>query len=248
MTPIYCFTSDPAALNCYLVIGADRALVVDTGAGPSQAQRVLAAFRSVTDLPFIVANTHDHWDHFFGNATFRNAGVQGFIAAPGFVRDQAGSAWYQFHSVPLESEPDLPADPSALVVDVAAIESDEAIDLGGVEVEALCFAGHTESDLVLTVDDVAFVGDIVEEGAPPSVGEDATPGRWAESLRDLLAVHGIAIFAPGHGQPVDRAFVQGQAANMAELAADPAAEVRALHAPPFRWVPDELVPGLRRLS
>ncbi|MYM18476.1 MBL fold metallo-hydrolase [Brevibacterium sp. 5221] len=247
MSRVYAFTSDPAALNSYLVVGAERALVVDTGAGPRQAAGILAAVRAVTELPLTVVNTHDHWDHFFGNATFRAAGVEDFRAGVGFVRDQAGSAWYQYHSVPLEAEPDLPPDPGQLIVDVRPLGAGEAIELGGASVVARELAGHTDSDLVLIVDDVALVGDLVEEGAPPSVGEDATPGRWAQALRDVLALPGIAVFCPGHGQPVDRAFVQEQAANLAELAADPAAEVRELATAPFAWAEETGTAGLRRL-
>lgn len=247
MTEIHCFTSDPAALNSYLVVGDERALVIDTGAGPQQAGAILAAFRSVTDKPFVVANTHDHWDHCFGNATFAEAGVTEFVAGAGFVRDQAGSAWYQFHSVPLDAEPQLPADPSLLIVDVRALEDRDSLDLGGTVVTTRELSGHTESDLVLFCEGVAFTGDLVEEAAAPSVGDDAAPGAWAQALREILTVPDITVFAPGHGQPVDRAFVQAQAGMLAALAADDQTELHSAHAQPYSWAATGPVPGLGRL-
>lgn len=60
-----------ALVNIGLVVGSERALVIDTGCGPRHATEILTAVRAVTALPLVVANTHAHWDHFFGNAVFR---------------------------------------------------------------------------------------------------------------------------------------------------------------------------------
>ncbi|MDD0859333.1 MBL fold metallo-hydrolase [Arthrobacter alpinus] len=64
-----------ALVNIGLVVGSERALVVDTGAGPRHATEILAAVRTLTALPLVIANTHAHWDHFFGNAVFRAEGA-----------------------------------------------------------------------------------------------------------------------------------------------------------------------------
>ncbi|GAA2010430.1 MBL fold metallo-hydrolase [Brevibacterium samyangense] len=291
MTAVYVFTSDPVALNSYLVVGSERALVVDTGAGPTQAARILAAFRSVTALPFVVVNTHDHWDHFFGNATFRDAGAEEFLGSPAFVRDQAGSAWVQLHEVPLEHEPGLPSDPSALAVEVRQLADGDTVSLGrgasaggddaiggaatgsgagtvsgsgsGTDIgadtgtaagdaevllEARLLPGHTETDLVLVHEDLAFVGDLLEEGAPPQF-DTAEPGAWAQSLRTLLAEECLGLFLPGHGLPVDREFAQAQAHDVAAVAADDSADVPARSAAAFPWLSEQEFPGgtLRRM-
>lgn len=236
MVEIYVFTSDPVQLNSYLVVGTERALVVDTGAGPAQAGSILAAFRALTDLPLTVVNTHDHWDHFFGNAAFAADGVDDFLASPGFVRDHRASAWIQLEAVPLEHEPDLPT-PEDLLVPVTAVDTGETLPLGDCTVEFLPLGGHTESDLIILCEDVALVGDLVEEGAPPQFGDDALPARWAESLETLLALPQPQVFAPGHGQPVDRTFLAAQLGDIAAVAeSDSTAEVPSRTAPPFTWV------------
>ncbi|QCP03986.1 MBL fold metallo-hydrolase [Brevibacterium sp. CS2] len=251
MVEIYVFTSDPVQLNSYLVVGPERALVVDTGAGPAQAGSILAAFRALTDLPLTVVNTHDHWDHFFGNAAFAADGVDDFLASPGFVRDHRASAWIQLEAVPLEHEPDLPT-PEDLLVPVTAVDTGETLSLGDCTVEFLPLGGHTESDLVILCEDVALVGDLVEEGAPPQFGDDALPARWAESLETLLALPQPQVFAPGHGQPVDRTFLAAQLGDIAAVAeSDSTAEVPSRTAPPFTWVGtgagSHLPAGVRRL-
>jgi glyoxylase-like metal-dependent hydrolase (beta-lactamase superfamily II) len=69
--------------------------------------------------------------------------------------------------------------------------------------------GHTDGDIVITVDDVTFAGDLVEEGAPPYFG-DGFPRDWAGTLRVMAeAISGVVV--PGHGDTVDRQFVLAQA-------------------------------------
>ena len=169
---VFTLASDPVRLTSVLVVGSQRALLVDTGAGPDQATRLLAAVRQITDLPLVVANTHDHWDHFFGNPTFAEAGVTGFYGSPAFVRDSPGSAWLQ-HAEASEHAFDLPG-PEELAMPVDPLEDGDVLELGdGEVVEALVATGHTDTDLVLRSGPLLLVGDLVEEGPR----WDSTPPR-----------------------------------------------------------------------
>src|SRR6266508_3225909 len=49
------------------VVGAGRALVVDTLSTDAQAASLRSAVRDITRLPLCVVNTHLHFDHWFGN-------------------------------------------------------------------------------------------------------------------------------------------------------------------------------------
>lgn len=51
----------------YLLIGEEKALLIDTGYGVSKLKE---AVEEVTDLPVIVVNTHGHYDHTGNNAAF----------------------------------------------------------------------------------------------------------------------------------------------------------------------------------
>lgn len=215
---VYALRSQPVRLTSALVIGPQRALLVDTGSGPDQAVRLLAAVRRLTDLPLAVANTHDHWDHFFGNASCAEAGVTDFYGSPGFARDSPGSAWLQ-HAEASEHAFDLPS-PEELLVPVTVLEDGATIDLGpDAAVEALVASGHTDTDLVLRAGPILLVGDLLEEGAPPRAGLDATPVAWVRTLDRLLTLPGITRWVPGHGAPVDRAFAQAQRDDLAAFAA-----------------------------
>ena len=54
----------------YLVIGSEKACVIDTMNGYNDLYR---AVRKITDKPVTVVNTHGHPDHIFGNMYFEEA-------------------------------------------------------------------------------------------------------------------------------------------------------------------------------
>lgn len=51
----------------YLVIGTKKALLIDTGIGLGDIRAVV---ETMTDLPYVVVNTHHHYDHAGGNGHF----------------------------------------------------------------------------------------------------------------------------------------------------------------------------------
>jgi glyoxylase-like metal-dependent hydrolase (beta-lactamase superfamily II) len=63
---------------------------------------------------------------------------------------------------------------------------------------------------------VLFAGDLVEQGAPPDF-TDADPLAWPSAMDTLLAMAPDTV-VPGHGEPVDRAFVAAQRAELDTVA------------------------------
>jgi|GEM_PF-4252836 len=55
---------------CYIVIGQEKALVVDTMHGYENIPEIAREF---TDLPLVLVNTHGHGDHIGGNHWFSEA-------------------------------------------------------------------------------------------------------------------------------------------------------------------------------
>lgn len=205
-------------MNTGLVVGDTRALVIDTGAGPREAERILAAVRRKTDLPVTAVNTHSHVDHVFGNAFFAAAGVddiwstarcaealreygpevRGQVAGlePGMADDDGG------HTAIV---------PANRVVDGSPVD----LDLGGVSVTLFHLGrGHTDNDLLVASGNVLFAGDLVEQGADPGF-EDAFPADWIRTLGKIAALEDLYdVFVPGHGDPVGIDFVVTQLNKM----------------------------------
>lgn len=214
-------------LNCGLVVGEERALLVDTRSYHRHGMELLEAVREVTDREIVVVNTHAHYDHCFGNSAFRDSQIYAHSGAAVELqrsgedqREQVVAHLRRTHRDDMATD----MQDTEIVMPFYLVDQDTTLDLGGRDVE-LVYAGrgHTDHDLAVAVPDagVVFAGDLVEEGADPAM-EDAFPQEWAQTLRALLereAVQGADVWVPGHGDVVDRAFVEEQAELLDDLAA-----------------------------
>ncbi len=215
----YVLATDGALLNTGLIVGHDRAMVIDTGCGPRQAKEILARVRSITPLPLVVVNTHAHYDHFFGNAVFADDGVTEFWAHANCAASIEATGDAQRFEV-AAAEPEMAAgagDAVELVVPNALVrEQPVLVDLGSLTVTLFHLGrGHTDGDLLVGTNTTLFVGDLVEHGAYPSF-EDSYPLEWADVLRHISALRNRYDFLiPGHGEPCDDRFVQTMANTMA---------------------------------
>ena len=203
------------------VVGRDRVLVIDTRSTLVQARELLDDLRHVSALPHVVLNTHAHFDHVLGNAAFRPCEIWGEDGCSRFMREHGLERRAGMAVEMPEIAEDLfasPVDPPDRTFTGAA-----TLDLGARRVELRFLGrGHTDHDVVALVPDagVAFAGDLVEEGAPPSFG-DAFPLDWPATLGQLLDAAGQGPVVPGHGEVVDRDFVAAQLGDIAFVADNP---------------------------
>ena len=58
------------SLYCYLLIGSEKAMLIDTAYGDGDLR---AFVETITDKPVMVCNTHGHFDHTGGNALWEEA-------------------------------------------------------------------------------------------------------------------------------------------------------------------------------
>jgi glyoxylase-like metal-dependent hydrolase (beta-lactamase superfamily II) len=207
------------------IVGDDAVLVIDTRTTYAQARELQDDLRALSPHPVTVVNTHFHFDHTFGNALFRPGAIWGHVRCAAMLRADGE----EMRRSVAARMPELAAelDEVEIVPPNRTVGEGRVIDVGGRAVHLRHLGrGHTDNDLLVLVPDanVTFAGDLIEQGAPPSFG-DGFPLDWPETLRaSLPLLEGPVV--PGHGDVVDRAFVEAQ---MQEIAA--AAEVvRAAHA------------------
>ena len=207
-------------LNIGVVIGGDGVLVIDTRASHAQAEELRTEIVGLTSLPIRwVVNTHWHWDHTFGNASFPEAALWGHRRCREYLIEHGEEA--KEDVIDWVGEANRAAIEAVIVRPPEYIvDPDGAIDIGGrsVRLEWLGL-GHTDSDLVVSVPDagVLFAGDLLEQGAPPYYG-DGYPFAWQDTVNELRSrVTGVTV--PGHGDLMDREAVAGQCEEIAVVAA-----------------------------
>jgi glyoxylase-like metal-dependent hydrolase (beta-lactamase superfamily II) len=201
-----------------LIVGGERCLVVDSGTDEVHGAAWRAAIRDVTPLPWTLLITHAHWDHFFGTAAFTPCPVWSHPLCANEIATNAE----EHRARGLRNYPDQPdlaerMRTARVVVPTEHVDIRTSTELGDRTVTLLHPGrGHTGGDVVAYVPDTGtlFAGDLVEEGAPPAVGPDSYPREWPSTLDTLLALE-AELIVPGHGNPVDRAFVADQRDELA---------------------------------
>jgi glyoxylase-like metal-dependent hydrolase (beta-lactamase superfamily II) len=201
------------------VIGADGVLVVDSRSAPPQAREIVDDLRALTRLPVRwFVNTHWHYDHTFGNAELRPAEGWGHVACAAGLR----ANFERMRAELADEVPGLAGELARVVLDPPerTFEIEASIDLGADVTVELRFLGrgHTNSDIVVSVPGagVLFVGDLLENGAPPYFG-DGYPMEWPGTIeRCLPLVAGPVV--PGHGDVGDKTFVEEQLGDLRAIA------------------------------
>lgn len=251
-------------VNVGLVAGERGLLVVDTNASAELAGHVLDAVRQVSSAPVLhVVNTHQHFDHTFGNGVLAAAGGELVCheAAAASLPDHAAQVREQARTDAAEDPRYAAVAETEVVVPGRTFSSALALDLGDRYVELVHPGrGHTDGDLVLRVPDadVLYAGDLVEESAErghqPGYGDDCWPMEWPAALDLVLSlVTDDTVVVPGHGAPVDRGFVEEQrgdvgivAETIRDLANRGVPIEQAGEAAEWPWPVEALEAGIRR--
>ena len=136
----------------YLIVGAQRAVLFDTGMGMS---RISALVRQLTTLPVTVVNSHTHYDHIGGNAEFAD------IRSMDTEYTREGAKGVKHREVAAEVAPNafcarqlrVPFDTAAYHVrpfrPAGVVSDSSVIDLGGRRLEVLHVPGHTPDAVAL---------------------------------------------------------------------------------------------------
>jgi glyoxylase-like metal-dependent hydrolase (beta-lactamase superfamily II) len=202
--------SEPGHVNCFLIEGGERAVLVDTGLGLAD---IRSAAQSLTSQPILAVNTHSHSDHRGGNWRFADVAAHpraaGALTAPVPPENLTGylavarEQWaaYQraradderfFHLFTATTSPrPLPADAGSWTVPAGVapkpLADGQRIDLGGRALTVLHTPGHSPDSLCLLDerDGLLFAGDTLITGDFWAHTPDTEIGVFAATLRRL---------------------------------------------------------------
>ncbi|EME58836.1 MBL fold metallo-hydrolase [Amycolatopsis decaplanina] len=193
--------------NIGVIGGSHSVLVVDTGLGPRNAEKVLAfAAEHARGRRLYLTTTHFHPEHAFGAQVFADEATYLVNSAQAADLVHKGPGYLEmFRGL---------GTPVARALDGVDLATPDVVygdtydlDLGGrvVRMEATGRA-HSKGDQVVTVPGagVLFTGDLVETGQFPifpwfpPYDTDVSGQRWIEVLRRLAAAEPDLV-VPGHG-------------------------------------------------
>jgi glyoxylase-like metal-dependent hydrolase (beta-lactamase superfamily II) len=183
--------------NLGLVVGEDRAFLIDDQYAP-MVPKIRAAIAAITDKPVsFVLNTHWHGDHTGGNEAFAESGT--LVVAHDNVRTRLSS-----DQVMAAFDRTIPAAPKG-ALPVITFNDQITFHVGGHTVRTIHIpSAHTDGDAIVHLPEtnVIHTGDLVFYGLYPVV--DYSNGGSLKGMADATA-HLLEIsnadtrFIPGHG-------------------------------------------------
>lgn len=198
---------EPGGVHTTLIIGNDRAMLIDTGYGFGN----LAGFvRTLTDKPVDVVLTHGHVDHCGGNWQFPSVHMN--------LADIPTYLWYETTQKPIIIEkfkrdrekagmpPVWPEDFNEKnylaqhTRHFEPLEEGQIFDLGGRKEEILFLPGHTKGSVVILDHQTGllFSGDNISDSLWIFFNTSATLTQYASKLMDIARMPGIRGILPSH--------------------------------------------------
>ena len=185
--------------HSYLLLGRDRALLLDTGLGVGDLRREVEA---LTDRPVTVALTHVHWDHIGGCGQF---------AAPAVHAAEVD--WLRRFPLPEAAvrrqlcarDPLFPAGFSPENYRVFSgepgrvLREGDIIDLGGQQVQVLHTPGHSPGHCCYyeAARGRLYAGDLLYRGCLDAFSPTTSPEDYLASLERIAALP-LREILPGH--------------------------------------------------
>jgi glyoxylase-like metal-dependent hydrolase (beta-lactamase superfamily II) len=191
----------------YLVLGEEKAAVVDTGCGIGNIKALAEEF---TSLPLTVVNTHSHYDHVAQNYLFdeiaifddpmaRETAGKGYTHKKMMKVLEDGKVW---KPLPEEFKPDEYHVPPFKVT--RWLRNGDIVDLGGRELEVFHTPGHSPDSVCLLDRDARlfWTGDIFYTGAIYTYLPGGDLNQFIESYKlmiDLFPHYDMLM--PSHNEP-----------------------------------------------
>ena len=196
----------PAAIPMHLIVGSERAALIDTGNGVAD---LAAQVREITDKPVTVYNTHCHLDHVGANSLFDDVRMHP-LEIPNAANEAPKKQRAEFVEIKCMFMPDLKemidaAHNTMVEYDptrpVKPVEEFEEIDLGGVKLMPILCPGHTPGSLVYVdfAGKNAFCGDAINVRSSIGMRPGLTVRDYQHNVERLLELTpGVEHFYVGH--------------------------------------------------
>jgi glyoxylase-like metal-dependent hydrolase (beta-lactamase superfamily II) len=186
--------------HCYLLVGTEKALLIDTGLGICN---IYDEVRKLTDKPVTAVATHIHWDHIGGHKYF-----------PDFYAHEEELNWLS-GEFPLTMEQirgmvvdrcDLPEGYDVNSYEffqgtpTRVLKDNDVIDMGGRTIKVLHTPGHSPGHMCFYEKErgYLFTGDLVYKDTLFAYYPSTDPGAYLNSLECVAALPVERVFPAHH--------------------------------------------------
>jgi len=174
----------------YLILGNERAVLLDTGMGIGNIQTEV---ERLTDLPVIVVVSHGHYDHIGDNHRFREGwAFDNDIEVARIEQGKTREACVEYMEPGLYLELPPGFDPATYEIRPSRVtrrlQHLEVIDLGGRSLTVHHTPGHTKGSICLmdSRDNLLFTGDTFYPGMMFAHFEDSDFAAYQKSIYYLM--------------------------------------------------------------
>ena len=194
-------------VKCHLIIGTERALLIDTGTGVGDLRSLVT---ELTALPLTVLHSHAHWDHIGG--THRFVGMaELLIHAAEAANLAAGRSLDRRHEdfAPERLAGPLPTAYAAIppIVATGLVHGGVTFDLGGRTLEVIHAPGHSSGGVVVLdrANGILFSTDAAYPGALYCYSDDADLDVYRTTMAMLAELApALRVVYPSHDRsPMD---------------------------------------------
>lgn len=190
---------DVSAVNLYLVLGQERAALVDSGMGLGDIREACA---ELTDLPIVNLCSHSHWDHVCGSYLFAERLIHP-LERHRLDEDYEVEGVTRFRAAPATGD---------------ATEG-AVVDLGGRTLTIWHTPGHSPGHVSYrdSATGYLFCADTCYAGTMWMQTEDANLDHWRASLERIAASEVTALLG-GHEEPVQPRALAGDVLAALDIA------------------------------
>jgi glyoxylase-like metal-dependent hydrolase (beta-lactamase superfamily II) len=186
--------------HCYLLLGSNQAVLIDTGLGVSNIRRVVD---SLTELPVLVVTTHAHWDHIGGHGLFDDIAVHeadakwlagGFPVSISSIRSNLMRKPCDFpKAFDIKGYQIFQGNPTRILKD------GDVIDLGDRQLTVIHTPGHSPGHICLYEIErgYLFSGDLIYKGCLDAFYPSTSPVDFMNSVHRIRTLQ-VQKLLPGH--------------------------------------------------